>query len=221
MTKLSRSQIRRRLAERRPTPLQRRLRRCDSAARSSLCFPLPPHWRQHGSIVACGISSSCLFRREQPHVSSVRKLRESAASRRLMYAATEPSTMRICRRSGELGCTAGVETIAVVAVPVFAVRRGYPVRRTRNSCASGCHPQTLRRKYSPSGAVGFLPSTSIPMMLTPLFAAAELPQSTRGNGVSRAVNQATPGLPGNAKSTFIFAHMREMNACFFTARLTA
>jgi hypothetical protein len=52
------------------------------------------------------------------------------------------------------------------------------------------------------------------MMLTPLFAAAELPQGTRGNGVSRAVNQATPGLPGDAKSTFIFAQTREMNACF-------
>jgi hypothetical protein len=54
-----------------------------------------------------------------------------------------------------------------------------------------------------------------------LFAAAELPQAARGNGVSRAVNLAPPGVPGCDKSTVIFARPREMNAVFFTARLTA
>jgi hypothetical protein len=54
-----------------------------------------------------------------------------------------------------------------------------------------------------------------------LLAAAELPQTARGNGVSREVNLAPPGLPGCDKSTVIFARLREMIAVFFTARLTA
>ena len=90
--KVSRCQIRHRLAERRPTP-SRRFRRDDSAVRSF---------------------SACLFRHtggtwlyrfvpvpsQQPHVSSGSCA--SAASRRLTYAATEPSTSSCCRRSTSL-----------------------------------------------------------------------------------------------------------------------
>jgi hypothetical protein len=55
------------------------------------------------------------------------------------------------------------------------------------------------------------------MMNSCRLLAAELPQASRGNGVSRAVNQATPGLPGDAKSTFIFAFSRNERLLFHGA----